>query len=88
MSQQLESYLFKYWSGSSVWLECLPVTQEVAGSSPVRSAKQKTGFIPVFCFVESTGTRSLSAVALAKEEVPSVPHYIIDLLNIIKSVFI
>ena len=25
-------------TGSSVWLECLPVTQEVAGSSPVRSA--------------------------------------------------
>ena len=25
-------------SGSSAWLECLPVTQEVAGSSPVRSA--------------------------------------------------
>ena len=27
-----------YWSGSSVWLERLPVTQEVAGSSPVRTA--------------------------------------------------
>lgn len=28
------------WSGSSAWLERLPVTQEVAGSSPVRSATQ------------------------------------------------
>ncbi len=27
-------------SGSSVWLECLPVTQEVAGSSPVRTAQK------------------------------------------------
>ena len=25
-------------TGSSVWLECRPVTPEVAGSSPVRSA--------------------------------------------------
>ena len=27
------------WSGSSVWLECLPVTQEVASSSLVRTAR-------------------------------------------------
>ena len=27
--------------GSSVWLECLPVTQEVASSSLVRTAKQR-----------------------------------------------
>ncbi len=26
------------WSGSSVWLECRPVTPEVAGSSPVQTA--------------------------------------------------
>ena len=33
------------WSGSSAWLECLPVTQEVASSSLVRTARaqvQKT----------------------------------------------
>ena len=27
------------WCVSSAWLECLPVTQEVTGSSPVRTAK-------------------------------------------------
>ena len=27
-----------YWCVSSAWLECLPVTQEVTGSSPVRTA--------------------------------------------------
>ena len=27
-----------YWSGSSVGLECRPVTAEVAGSSPVQTA--------------------------------------------------
>ena len=26
------------WCVSSAWLECLPVTQEVTGSSPVRTA--------------------------------------------------
>ncbi len=31
--------LFHGWSGSSVWLECLPVTQEVASSSLVRTAE-------------------------------------------------
>ena len=29
---------------SSAWLECLPVTQEVTGSSPVRTAEHKKGF--------------------------------------------
>ena len=28
------------WCVSSAWLECLPVTQEVTGSSPVRTAKE------------------------------------------------
>ena len=30
----------RQWCVSSVWLECLPVTQEVTGSSPVRTAKE------------------------------------------------
>ena len=30
---------FTSWSGSSAWLECLPVTQEVASSSLVRTAR-------------------------------------------------
>ena len=29
------------WCRSSVWLECLPVTQEVDGSSPFGTAKQR-----------------------------------------------
>ena len=33
-------FFFKGWSGSSVWLECLPVTQEVASSSLVRTAQK------------------------------------------------
>ena len=28
------------WCGSSAWLEYMPVTHGVAGSSPVRTAKQ------------------------------------------------
>ena len=31
----------KRWCCSSVWLECLPVTQEVASSSLVSTAKRK-----------------------------------------------
>ena len=30
------------WCVSSAWLECLPVTQEVTGSSPVRTALRKS----------------------------------------------
>ena len=30
----------KDWCGSSAWLEYLPVTQGVAGSSPVRTAEE------------------------------------------------
>ena len=39
------------WCVSSAWLECLPVTQEVTGSSPVRTAKEEkpSGFSS-FCF--------------------------------------
>ncbi len=29
------------WSGSSAWLEYMPVTHGVAGSSPVQTAKNK-----------------------------------------------
>ena len=38
-------------SGSSAWLECLPVTQEVAGSSPVRSATTSLTDLMVGFFV-------------------------------------
>ena len=34
------------WCVSSAWLECLPVTQEVTGSSPVRTALIKVTFAP------------------------------------------
>ena len=33
------------WGGSSVWLERFPVTEEVAGSSPVHPAKQAASII-------------------------------------------
>ena len=39
-AKQRNKVLFQGWSGSSVWLECLPVTQEVASSSLVRTAQQ------------------------------------------------
>ena len=29
----------KKWCVSSAWLECMPVTHEVTGSSPVRTAE-------------------------------------------------
>ena len=32
--------VFQVWCGSSAWLECRPVTPEVEGSSPFRTAKQ------------------------------------------------
>ncbi len=38
-AKQRNKVLFQGWSGSSVWLECLPVTQEVASSSLVRTAE-------------------------------------------------
>ncbi len=39
MQSLFEGKFIKKWSGSSAWLEYLPVTQGVAGSSPVRTAK-------------------------------------------------
>ncbi len=38
--------------GSSVWLERLPVTQEVAGSSPVRPARSPD-FVGAFSFLST-----------------------------------
>ena len=38
-AKQSNRVLFHGWSGSSAWLECLPVTQEVASSSLVRTAE-------------------------------------------------
>ena len=38
-AKQSNKSSFQGWSGSSVWLECLPVTQEVASSSLVRTAQ-------------------------------------------------
>ncbi len=40
-AKQSKRVLFQGWSGSSVWLECLPVTQEVASSSLVRTAQNE-----------------------------------------------
>ena len=41
-AKQSNRVLFHGWSGSSAWLECLPVTQEVASSSLVRTAHRAT----------------------------------------------
>ena len=38
------------WCRSSVWLECLPVTQEVDGSSPFGTAKKRRSNRLFFCF--------------------------------------
>ena len=38
------------WCCSSVWLECLPVTQEVASSSLVSTAKQSLSIERLFRF--------------------------------------
>ena len=45
---------FQFWCGSSAWLECRPVTPEVEGSSPFRTAEQGTDFFvsPLFCYGE------------------------------------
>ncbi len=46
---------FKLWCGSSAWLECRPVTPEVEGSSPFRTAEKSfsllagTFFFVVLC---------------------------------------
>ena len=39
--------VFQVWCGSSAWLECRPVTPEVEGSSPFRTAKKDEAI----CFV-------------------------------------
>ena len=39
------------WCRSSVWLECLPVTQEVDGSSPFGTATLKRRFRNVSFFI-------------------------------------
>ena len=44
----LKAVLSKFWTGSSVWLERCPVTAEVAGSSPVRSAQPKNRLVVIF----------------------------------------
>ena len=38
------------WCRSSVWLECLPVTQEVDGSSPFGTAKKDVVYGVFFLF--------------------------------------
>ena len=43
------------WCRSSVWLECLPVTQEVDGSSPFGTAnKEMLEMTSLFCFKDHT----------------------------------
>ena len=39
--QVAEKCSSNYWFGSSVWLEYVPVTHGVAGSSPVRTANEE-----------------------------------------------
>ena len=46
-AKQSNKSSFSGWSGSSAWLECLPVTQEVASSSLVRTAQMSN---PQGCF--------------------------------------
>ena len=41
------------WCVSSAWLECLPVTQEVTGSSPVRTAKKRDFWSLFFVLIPS-----------------------------------
>ena len=47
------------WCGSSAWLEYMPVTHGVAGSSPVRTAKEFTRFkIKNFCIIKRVKRRN------------------------------
>ena len=43
LSREKASLKKTVWSGSSVWLEYMPVTHGVASSSLVRTAKHKKG---------------------------------------------
>ena len=39
------------WCGSSVWLECRPVTPEVASSSLVRTAEKQQEIAALFAYI-------------------------------------
>ena len=51
--QSKDKVLFQGWSGSSAWLECLPVTQEVASSSLVRTAEAQAPRPALFLCMKS-----------------------------------
>ena len=54
------------WCGSSAWLEYMPVTHGVAGSSPVRTAKEFTRFkIKNFCIIKRVKRRNWNEIAIA-----------------------
>ncbi len=51
--------LYGEWGCSSAWLECMPVTHEVAGSSPVSPAiKIKRGLLSSLYFCDECGLRT------------------------------
>ena len=62
-AKQRNKVLFQGWSGSSVWLECLPVTQEVASSSLVRTAEAQVSKTCAFFVYEHKSNES-AAVAV------------------------
>ena len=49
--QSREKARIKEWCGSSAWLEYMPVTHGVAGSSPVRTAKPAKLILQALFFI-------------------------------------
>ena len=55
--QSREKARIKEWCGSSAWLEYMPVTHGVAGSSPVRTAKPAKMILQALFFYHQWGER-------------------------------
>lgn len=56
------------WCGSSVWLECRPVTPEVESSSLFRTAKCLRIFRGIFCFCRGSATAILLVFRWSHEQ--------------------
>lgn len=65
-----------FWSVSSVWLEYLPVTQRVRGSSPLRIAKNRSSLYESFSFYYLNRTTNLCRIFL-----PYIFNFICYLVN-------
>lgn len=72
----------KRWCCSSVWLECLPVTQEVASSSLVSTAESLSEMRDFFVFYNSTDL-FLSPRISTYQRVSTIPNSSLKILVVL-----